>query len=409
MIDPDSLRILKPNDEPERRWSPDLAYLLDVGYRPFFLLAVLAAAALMLLWGVMLAGVDSGARAVAAPAWHGHEMLWGYSGAILLGFLFTAGRNWTRHPTVNGRLLALAALLWLGARLFMALSGGAWAAFAIEIGVWFIALWAIGRAIVKTRSTLNYPVLGLTAAFAASDILWHLPVDPLLTRLWLALGLASLTAILVIIGGRIIPAFTASGVGSRPESRPWIEHSIWPLTLVCVLAFGLHPTGLVPPVLLAALACASAMLHALRLWLWWDRGVLTVPLVWILHGAYAMLVLHFALAAATAGYGSLAAAALHSLTAGALGTMMIGMLARVALGHGGRPLHVGLRTRLIFGLVFGGALLRISAALSLPYAVQIYRPMLLGAAGCWVVALLMYAWLYGPVLIRAGRGPIEKV
>ena len=53
------------------------------------------------------------------PAWHAHEMLFGYTLAVMTGFLFTAVRNWTGQPTPTGALLAGYAALWLLARILV--------------------------------------------------------------------------------------------------------------------------------------------------------------------------------------------------------------------------------------------------------------------------------------------------
>ena len=60
------------------------------------------------------------------PLWHAHEMLFGFALAVIVGFLFTAGRNWTNEATPTGWPLALLALLWLVARVLV-LTPWAWA------------------------------------------------------------------------------------------------------------------------------------------------------------------------------------------------------------------------------------------------------------------------------------------
>ena len=38
--------------------------------------------------------------------WHTHEMLFGFTSAVLVGFLLTAIPNWTGRPTATGLPLA---------------------------------------------------------------------------------------------------------------------------------------------------------------------------------------------------------------------------------------------------------------------------------------------------------------
>ncbi|NIR99371.1 MAG: NnrS family protein, partial [Gammaproteobacteria bacterium] len=50
-------------------------------------------------------------------AWHSHEMVFGFTTAVIAGFLLTAVRNWTGIDTLQGAGLAALALLWLAGRL----------------------------------------------------------------------------------------------------------------------------------------------------------------------------------------------------------------------------------------------------------------------------------------------------
>src|SRR3546814_12479378 len=56
-------------------------------------------------------------------AWHQHEMLFGYLGAVIGGFLSAAIPNWTGRPAVTGWRVAVAVGLWLAARLAILFSG----------------------------------------------------------------------------------------------------------------------------------------------------------------------------------------------------------------------------------------------------------------------------------------------
>ncbi|CAH0447582.1 hypothetical protein LMG10661_03649 [Ralstonia syzygii subsp. syzygii] len=79
--------------------------LFALGFRPFYLLAagfavigMAASAALLLNWLPAVRGP------VLAPLfWHAHEMVFGFAAAAVVGFLFTAGKNWTgRHHKARG-------------------------------------------------------------------------------------------------------------------------------------------------------------------------------------------------------------------------------------------------------------------------------------------------------------------
>ena len=90
--------------------------ILSFGFRPFFLMAGIWAALAMVLWVAILSGHNFLATAFDPVSWHAHEMLFGYLGAVLAGFLMTAVPNWTGRMPIVGLPLAGLASLWLLAR-----------------------------------------------------------------------------------------------------------------------------------------------------------------------------------------------------------------------------------------------------------------------------------------------------
>jgi uncharacterized protein involved in response to NO len=107
---------LKPGKEHDMHQTTTVTggpSLLALGFRPFFLLAGAWALAAMLLWLAMLRGLIPVDGYYGPTTWHAHEMLFGYTGAVIAGFLLTAVRNWTGLPTPTGASLAALAGLWL--------------------------------------------------------------------------------------------------------------------------------------------------------------------------------------------------------------------------------------------------------------------------------------------------------
>ena len=109
-----------PQHDPGLRSSASNATrmtLFATGFRPFFLLAGLQAAGVMAVW--LCAYFKSGLWPVAAlPAWlwHAHEMMFGFVGAAIAGFLLTAVPNWTGTAAVSGARLTGLVAIWLGSR-----------------------------------------------------------------------------------------------------------------------------------------------------------------------------------------------------------------------------------------------------------------------------------------------------
>jgi uncharacterized protein involved in response to NO len=60
--------------------------LLSIGFRTFFLLAALIAAINPLTWISSYLGHTSLNLVTGTAFWHGHEMIFGFSGALIAGF-----------------------------------------------------------------------------------------------------------------------------------------------------------------------------------------------------------------------------------------------------------------------------------------------------------------------------------
>ena len=80
-----------------------------MGFRPLYLAGCAWALISVLLW-VHAPSLLRGE--LNRLAWHAHEMLWGFVATIAVGFLLTAGANWTGRNPLRGNALARCA--WCG-------------------------------------------------------------------------------------------------------------------------------------------------------------------------------------------------------------------------------------------------------------------------------------------------------
>jgi len=362
-----------------------MTLLSSEGFRPFFLLAGLAAALLIPLWLVALAGH-------APPGidlyWHAHEMVFGYISAVLGGFFLTAVPKWTRSETIAGLPLMGLVGLWLLGRVARALLPGP--AAAIDALFLLALALAIGVPIVRARSTRNalFPLLLL--AMGAADIVGHFAPE-LLLPLTRAAALSAL-AIVVIFGGRITPLFTRNALGDPDAIRPrgWIDDAA--ITAVLMLI----PLALVPVSgwLTAAVAGAGAALNLLRMRGWASLRTLGEPLLWILHAGYLWVALALAAWAVSAVQPGLVppSAALHALTVGCLGTFTLGMMSRVSLGHTGRTLTAAPLVTAAYVAVLLAGLIRPLAAVA-PWALH-------ASGALWAAAFVLFLLVYIPILTR---------
>ena len=78
------------------------------GFRPFFLGAALVAVLSMVMWmAVYRFRFPLELSGISMFQWHAHEMIFGYTMAVIAGFLLTAARNWTGEETARGAFLGL--------------------------------------------------------------------------------------------------------------------------------------------------------------------------------------------------------------------------------------------------------------------------------------------------------------
>lgn len=96
--------------------------LFASGFRIAFLAAGLSALVLIPLWIAVWAFGAPLESTWAPSVWHGHDMLFGFLGAAVAGFLLTAVPSWTGSKGFAGGPLVLLAVLWLLARVMLATS-----------------------------------------------------------------------------------------------------------------------------------------------------------------------------------------------------------------------------------------------------------------------------------------------
>ena len=383
--------------EPARRSPPAVpAFALwQLGFRPFYLLASSFAALSIVLWALQLSGV-LGRPYLAGPMWHAHEMLFGFALAVVVGFLLTAGRNWSGQPTPSGLPLALLAALWLAGRVLVLTPYG-WAASIVDTAFPLAAAAALGKAFLAGRSRRNYFFVGLLVALAAASLAVHLTqldVLALPRRFGIQVGLDMLLFIMVVMAGRVVPMFTNNGVPGANARRDARIERLALGGVLAVLAADLLQLHGAP---LAALLGIVCLAHLTRLALWQPWKTLRTPLVWVLHAAYAWIVLHLALRG-LAQLGWIAPTlATHALTVGAIGGLTIGMMTRTARGHTGRPLRADAFEIACYGLVLGAALVRVFVPLVAP---ELLMHAVFCSALLWSAGFGLYAVRYWPILTR---------
>ncbi len=384
----------------ERSKAMAIPPLLRLAFRPFFLAGCLLALLAIPLWLAAFSGsISDWQPAGGWLGWHRHELLFGFGLAIIAGFLLTAVQTWTGRPGLSGRPLAALALVWLLARVAW-LVNAPWALLVVLELAFPLAVAALmGISLWQVRQKRNYPIVVVLLLLALADGLslyglsaghegWQR--QGVLSGIWLV------AAMMGLIGGRVIPFFTQRGLGRVDAVAPW-PWLDWLLLIGSPLVALLYAAGpaLSPNLWVGVLFAVLGVGHLIRLLRWQDRALWRVPLLWSLHLAYAWLaVACLGMALWHFGVAINPSLAVHALTIGAMGGLVLAMIARVTLGHTGRPLQPPAGMSLAFILLNLACLSRVGLILWLP------MPALWLAGVCWALAFGLYAWRYAPMLLR---------
>ena len=372
--------------------------LFELGFRPFFLLAGLSASFMMFLRIISFRWGEAFPNYFDPTSWHSHEMLFGYGVAVISGFLLAAVGNWINQPMPKGKPLAALAVLWLTGRILPF--------FPQYIPDWLIAfsdwiflpvlLAVIGIPIVRFKNVRNYGfllVLGVMSLANAEVHLRQLGIAITDLPFGITFMLNLIILMIVLMGGRVIPFFTRSSI---PEATTNIRIPVEWGAVGFSIALMAGEVVQLSPEILGILAGSAAILHALRLVGWHDIRVWKTPLLWVLHLGYAWIVVGYALTALAKYSLILPFLATHAFTTGGIGLVTLGMMARVSLGHSGRPLLPPRMTVLAFALLNVSALLRVVAPV---FSISNYGSWILLSGSLWILAFLFFLWDYFPMLI----------
>ncbi|WP_421566453.1 NnrS family protein [Ochrobactrum sp. EDr1-4] len=374
--------------------------IFSYGFRPFFLGGAIWAVLAMLLWIFSLTIGLSVGGAYGALNWHAHEMVFGFSSAVLAGFLLTAVPNWTGRLPVSGMPLALLFGAWFVGRLVFLNPDitNIYVAVTIESLFLPLLLFICAREIVAGRQWKNLKVLIAVAVVTLANITFHyLALSGGDVAMANRIGVSAYVLLIMLIGGRIIPSFTRNwlnkaGLTQFPTSFNRYDGLCIIVGAATCIAWVAAPESLVT----AILAIITAVLHTIRLYRWRGWSVAREKLLLVLHIAYAFVPLGY-IAIACSALGHLNPfSALHIMTVGVIGCMMLAVMTRATRGHTGRPLTATLTTQIAYLCI-------ILAALTRPFAEMMpnfFHTFLAGSALLWMLAFGLYVLEYGPMLSR---------
>jgi uncharacterized protein involved in response to NO len=388
-------RSLLAPSEPSVRRPPAF---VQKGFRPFFLLASVFASLWVLLWSLALLGHLSVGAYFDPVSWHAHEMIFGFVAAVISGFLLTAVGNWTERETlVRFPLLALAACWTLARVVFLLPNVARWVPAAVDLAYLPLLCAALAVPILKARNFRNLVFIGILVALWSTDLVMHLDVLgvwPGARRPASYVAVDLVVLMIVVFAARVVPMFTRNATGvqtirSSPRLDVLAGGSLGVLALLDAASIG--------GALVAVVGTLAAFLVFARSLHWGFRHALRTPLLWILHAAHLWIPLGLALRAVAAISDRVPApVAAHALTVGAIGAMTLGMMARVSLGHTGRPLTPPRTAVVSFALVLVAACVRVLLPLTgwVPY-----RSTVLTAGALWSLSFGIFAVAYTRTLL----------
>jgi uncharacterized protein involved in response to NO len=373
-------------------------------FRPFFLATGVYAVVIVGYWMAAWFGGWPLPEGVSPMHWHSHEMLFGMVAAAIAGFLLTAMCNWTGAPLLSGPPLVSLFGLWLAGRVAMWLAAWlpGWFVAAVDLSFLLAVAFYAWRVISVAGNRRNLPIVGMVALLWLGNLLFHLGMWEGLPELArrAELGTVMLVVLLmVVIGGRITPAFTRNWL-NREQRNPGVVRSWKAVEAVSMLSILVVLAMLVsgaPPAWTGAVALLAAAANAIRLLGWAGWHVRRDPLMWVLHLGYAWIPVGLLLLGLSPWLDAVTPSAwLHAVGTGAMGILILGVMTRVCLGHTGRPLELPAILVPAYWLIIAATVLRVAAALAL----LPYRPAVIAAGLAWMAAFTIFVIAYWPVVSK---------
>lgn len=396
-----------------------LNLLIGEGFRVFFLFAGLSGFGVMLVWAAYLIALAGGGfdLPVAMPAsqWHAHELIFGYGAATLGGFFLTAVPNWTGAKAAPHRYIAIVAGLWLAGRCVVWASLGVpmWLVALVDLAFAPLLAAKIATQLLRKPKPQNMIFLLFLAYFWGANLMVHLD--------WMGLGgdaasglrggLMSLVGMIIVLGGRVTPAFTRnamqraamiSGVEPNMRAEP---AAFTPIAIA--FAAALPPLAMLPlPDWVAgAVSLAAGVFVLIRVAFWHTGFQWTQPILWTLHLSYAAIGAGLVLKGLVPFTGLTELASLHFLAIGGVGGMTLSVMSRASLGHAGRALIAPRGVVLGYGLVPLAAVIR---WLGGEMGGAVYDASIWLSSALWLVAFGGFLIAFAPIYLtpRAPRAPV---
>ena len=369
-------------------------------FRPFFIAAGIWATLAVPFWLLSYFGILIGIDNFNILLWHQHEMLFGFVPAAITGFILTAIPNWTGRLPIKNKPLALLLLLWILGRVGFLITAifGTITTSLMDLPFLIVLVLVIMREIISGKNWRNLPVIILISFFTLGNILVHLQIQEIIdsAELGIRLSTFTLSVLLALIGGRIVPSFTRNWLTKiKAERFPSPAGIFDKISLISLVVFVFAQIVIPYHELTSLLALLAGLLHGIRLIRWKVWMTLSEPLILILHVGYMWL----SVALVLIGFAGLTnfvpyASSYHALTIGAFSTMILAVMTRASLGHTGRRLKATLGTTFIYVFITIASVLRVCE----PFLNEFGNLVLSFSGIFWTLSFALFVFIYLPIL-----------
>lgn len=379
--------------------------LLRLGFRPFFLAGALFSIIAITLWLLMYRGTVNFMPLGGGYWWHIHEMVFGFSCAIIAGFLLTAVQNWTGLRGVQGNVLASLFLLWLVGRVCLLFPNVLGATISTMVDIAFLpcVAFVLAKPIWAIKQYHNLFFVPLLIIFTLANIQMHASIYyPNLVLMQYAgyAGVMLITLLISVMTGRVTPMFTANGTQTaKVIALPILDKlANGSLALVTILLL-LHPFIGINNFYIGLILIFAGVFQTIR-WLRWRPWItFSVPLLWSLHVSIKAMAFGLILLGLSYFITEIPTNHVwHLLTIGGIGGVILAMISRVSLGHTGRSLQAPKLMPLAFITIVFASVLRTFGPWLLPEKTLLFIDI---SGFFWIVSFSLFVIIYGPMLLKA--------
>ncbi|TGL25936.1 NnrS family protein [Leptospira yanagawae] len=387
----------------------------NTAFRPFFWFGSVYGILIIGIWLFILSNGIINPIQVNAIHWHSYEMVFGFTKAIVLGFLFTAVQNWTNTTILKGENLFYLLLFWLLGRFsFYSFGILGYISFGFDICSDIYVIYLLVPKLIVPIQKHNRPILYHYAIFTVFHILSAIStysiLNPEQTLIYIHLSIFVVLFLILIIGGRVVPFFSGVVIqGYSFKRMPKLE------TILLYLPFLFYFTKLIQTHLrnsnlnfvpffsnrefqlfiMLSFICIFLLFitNTIRYLSWKPWKSYQKPILWILYLGYFWVCFGFLLYSFSELNLFPVSSAIHSLTVGGLGVFIYGMITRVSLGHTGRSIVAAPLTVIAYVLLNLSVFIRVFLPVFNHYKYAYY----LSGIG-WMICFFLFVIQYTRIL-----------